>query len=279
MEGRRVSRRKPRRNPLYVIFMGLLAATLVLLIVTIVLGAKLSGARKELAAAQTKIEQLQNGGVQQGGTQLEDPDGSDTPEDGQTGGDEQAGTQTGTGDAPQTGTGTNTSTNSSSAGDKIDWLDLTGHSEVAVKPKSVYDKYYVYYTSDGVNLRSGPGTSYDKVKLVDLGTEVKAAAKQDGWTFVQVGDKFGWINSDYLSTTRPEPRTTSAAGAVSSGSGTGSTSGSSTAASGNSGSNSGSNTGSTTGSGDANTGSGTSSGTDNTASGSDEMPDWLKNNG
>ena len=30
MEGRRVSRRKPRRNPLYVLFMGLLALSLVL---------------------------------------------------------------------------------------------------------------------------------------------------------------------------------------------------------------------------------------------------------
>ena len=42
-------------------------------------------------------------------------------------------------------------------------LDLTGHDEVSVKPSTVYDKYYIYYTTGGVNLRSGPGTSYDKV--------------------------------------------------------------------------------------------------------------------
>ena len=37
MEGRRVSRRRPRRNPLYVLFMALLAAAVILLITAIVL--------------------------------------------------------------------------------------------------------------------------------------------------------------------------------------------------------------------------------------------------
>ncbi len=58
MEGRRVSRRKPRRNPLYVLFMGLLALSLVLLITVVVLGFKLKSARSDLAAAQTKIEAM-----------------------------------------------------------------------------------------------------------------------------------------------------------------------------------------------------------------------------
>ena len=179
MEGRRVSRRKPRRNPLYVLFMGLLALSLVLLITVVVLGFKLKSARSDLAAAQTKIEQLR-GGQQTG------EDGSLNGENNvsePTQGDNMSGSQTG--------------------GDTIDWLDLTGHDEVSVKPNSVYDKYYIYYTTGGVNLRSGPGTSYDKVTTVSLGSEVQAAAKQDGWTFVSVDGKFGWINSDFLSTTRP----------------------------------------------------------------------------
>ena len=61
MEGRRVSRRKPRRNPLYTLFMGLLALSLVLFITVIVLSFKLKGARRDLADAQTKIEQLRGG--------------------------------------------------------------------------------------------------------------------------------------------------------------------------------------------------------------------------
>lgn len=175
MEGRRVSRRKPRRNPLYVLFMGLLALSLVLLITVVVLGFKLKSARSDLAAAQTKIEQLRGG--------------QQTGEDGSI---------TGENDVSEPTQGDN-----QTGGDTIDWLDLTGHDEVSVKPSTVYDKYYIYYTTGGVNLRSGPGTSYDKVTTVSLGSEVQAAAKQDGWTFVSVDGKFGWINSDFLSTTRP----------------------------------------------------------------------------
>ena len=183
MEGRRVSRRKPRRNPLYTLFMGLLALSLVLFITVIVLSFKLKGARRDLADAQTKIEQLR------GGSQTGEDNQLTNGEDGLL-----------DGDAGETGgTQGNDSTNS----EKIDWLDLTGHTEVTVKPNSVYDKYYIYYTTGGVNLRSGPGTSYDKITTVSLGTEVQAAAKQDGWTFVFVGGQFGWINSDYLVTTRP----------------------------------------------------------------------------
>ena len=58
MEGRRVSR-KPRRNPLYMLFMSLLALTVVLLVTVFVLNMKLRSARRDLADAQTKIEQLQ----------------------------------------------------------------------------------------------------------------------------------------------------------------------------------------------------------------------------
>ena len=189
MEGRRVSRRKPRRNPLYVLFMGLLALSLVLLIAVIVLSFKLKSARSDLAAAQTKIEQLRGG--------------SQTGEDGRTTNGED-GSLTGENDASDPAQDGNTAGDNNQSGtDTIDWLDLTGHDEVSVKPSSVYDKYYIYYTTGGVNLRSGPGTSYDKVTTVSLGSEVQAAAKQDGWTFVSVDGRFGWINSDYLSTTRP----------------------------------------------------------------------------
>ena len=86
---------------------------------------------------------------------------------------------------------------------KVGWLDLTGHSEVTVLPEKVFNEYASYYTTAGVNLRSGPSTSYGKAQLVDRGTKVKAAAKEGNWTFVSVGSKFGWISSDYLSTKPP----------------------------------------------------------------------------
>ena len=175
-------------DPLYVLFMGLLALSLVLLITVVVLGFKLKSARSDLAAAQTKIEQLRGG--------------SQTGEDGQiTNGED--GSLNGENNVSDPTQGDNMSGDNQTGGDTIDWLDLTGHDEVSVKPSTVYDKYYIYYTTGGVNLRSGPGTSYDKVTTVSLGSEVQAAAKQDGWTFVSVDGKFGWINSDFLSTTRP----------------------------------------------------------------------------
>ena len=176
MEGRRVSRRKPRRNPLYVLFMGLLALSLVLLITVVVLGFKLKSARSDLAAAQTKIEQLRGG--------------QQTGEDGQTVTGED-GSITGENDVSDPAQGDNMSGDNQTGGDTIDWLDLTGHDEVSVKPNSVYDKYYIYYTTGGVNLRSGPGTSYDKVTTVSLGSEVQAASRMGGrslaWTVSLAG--------------------------------------------------------------------------------------------
>ena len=106
MEGRRVSRRKPRRNPLYVLFMGLLALSLVLLITVVVLGFKLKSARSDLAAAQTKIEQLRGG--------------QQTGEDGQiTNGED--GSLTGENDVSDPAQGDNMSGDNQTGGDMIDW--------------------------------------------------------------------------------------------------------------------------------------------------------------
>ena len=51
MEGRRVNHSAPKRNPLYVMFLCLVAAVFVLLIVVIVLGAKLGAAQKAAKGA------------------------------------------------------------------------------------------------------------------------------------------------------------------------------------------------------------------------------------
>ena len=107
MEGRRVSRRKPRRNPLYVLFMGLLALSLVLLITVVVLGFKLKSARSDLAAAQTKIEQLRGG--------------SQTGEDGQiTNGED--GSLNGENNVSDPTQGDNTTGDNQTGSDTIDWL-------------------------------------------------------------------------------------------------------------------------------------------------------------
>ena len=187
-EGRRVRSRAaaPRRNPLYVLFLCLVAAVFVLLIVSIVLGIKLGSTSKKLEAAEAQIELLQQGGATVQPEQDEQPDPVVDPEV------EQQPEEKPVEEKPEEKEPVKQV--------KVGWLDLTGHSEVAVLPEKVFDSYVTYYTKAGVNMRGGPATSHKKIMLVDEKTEVKAAAKDGDWTFVSVKGKFGWIKSEFLST-------------------------------------------------------------------------------
>lgn len=54
-------------------------------------------------------------------------------------------------------------------------------------------------TTDDVNLRSGPGTGYDVLALVPLGTVVAAGSMpENGFVPVTLADQSGWIAADYL---------------------------------------------------------------------------------
>ena len=196
MEGRRMERREPRRNPLFTIFVALFIAALALLVLAIILGVKLRAANKQLAIAEMKIAQYE----QQEQKQPE----REAPDIGRIPGDDIVATDpTEPEQKPESEVTTPEKTEV-----KVGWLDLTGHKEVQVTPKSVFDKYSTYYAAEGVNLRGGPGTNYDRIKLVELGTQVKAAAKDGDWTFVNVDGKFGWMKSEYLSITKPEVKKT-----------------------------------------------------------------------
>lgn len=190
-EGRRVRSRAaaPRRNPLYVLFLCLVAAVFVLLIVSIVLGIKLGSTSKKLEAAEAQIELLEKGGATVSPEQADpvvDPEIEQQPEE-QPPVEEKPVEEKPVEKEPAKEV-------------KVGWLDLTGHSEVAVLPEKVFDEYATYYTNAGVNMRGGPATSHKKIMLVDEGTAVKAAAKDGEWTFVSVKGKFGWIKSEFLST-------------------------------------------------------------------------------
>jgi uncharacterized protein YgiM (DUF1202 family) len=55
-------------------------------------------------------------------------------------------------------------------------------------------------TSDEVNLRSGPGTSFDVLTVVPPGTELSAERESvNGYAAVRVQGQHGWIATDYLS--------------------------------------------------------------------------------
>lgn len=201
MGGRRIEKRAPRRNPLFKIFVALCIAVLALAVTAVMLGIRLSTVSKELALAQSRLEQYADEGI------LPDAAQDDHQEDGCIPGDDTVATEP-TVSEPEGQSETKpdpTPETKTETEKKIGWLDLTGHKEVQAAPKSVFDKYYTYYTTNGVNLRGGPGTGYDRITLIELGTEVKAAAKDGDWTFVTVDGKFGWISSGYLSTSKPEP--------------------------------------------------------------------------
>ena len=53
-------------------------------------------------------------------------------------------------------------------------------------------------TNDAVNMRSGPGTDYDKVTLVPAGTEVEKLGDSGDWTQVSYNGSTGYIRSDFL---------------------------------------------------------------------------------
>lgn len=191
MEGRRVSRKSQKYNPLFILFMCLIAAVIILLVVTVVLGARLGKANKALKESEAKVNEL-NLTV----SQLEDD---------LTAARSRAPSGSSDSSAPSAGDGPATEDSSSPANSS--WLDLSGHSEVKVQPKTLLDGYSTYYTTAGVNLRGGPATSYDRITTVDYGTKVEVAAREGNWSFAKVGNRFGWLSSDYLSTTQPEAQT------------------------------------------------------------------------
>ena len=206
MEGRRVSRRSQKYNPLFILFMCMFAAVIVMLILSIVLSVRLGSANKKLAAATEQVTQLEQEVEQLQSDLAAARDRMTDKDDKPTVSPEDANKPA---QAPEEHQDTATGADSSS------WLDLTGHSEVQVKPDRLLDSYQTYYTTAGVNLRGGPATSYTKITTVDRGEKVQVAARDGNWSFVKFGNRFGWISSDYLSTTQPAQETP--APAVSSG--------------------------------------------------------------
>ena len=215
MEGQHEVRRRRRYNPLFVLFLCLIAAVIILLITAVFMGVRLGKTGRDLKAAQKQVNELE-----QTIAQLEDDLETARGNANALGGNNAEPTEPAPEQAPaqqpvqqpaqqpvQQTEPKNEPKNEPKT-DSSSWLDLTGHSEIAVKPSNLLSGYQTYYTSEGVNLRSGPGTGYGRITTVNRGTAVKVAAREGGWSFVSVGGKFGWISSDYLSKTTPPPVTT-----------------------------------------------------------------------
>ncbi len=195
MEGRRVTRKNQKYNPLFILFLCLVAAVIILLIMSIVFGLRLGSVSKKLKASEEEVKEL-TATVSRLEEELEDARKKQNP------------TTPNQPALPSTGQIPTNTTEPAGTGTDVSWLDLSGHSEVTVKPTNVLDGYATYYTTAGVNLRSGPGTNYDRITTIDYAEKVQVAAQEGGWSFVKYGSKFGWVSADYLSTSAPAPQTT-----------------------------------------------------------------------
>lgn len=58
----------------------------------------------------------------------------------------------------------------------------------------------VYAPNGGkVNLRNGPGTSYDVIARIPTGTQVETISEtKTGWVFIRAGSRQGYMNAEYL---------------------------------------------------------------------------------
>lgn len=71
-------------------------------------------------------------------------------------------------------------------------------------------EYTVYVTSangKGVNLRSGPGKGYNSIGFYSVGTEAWMISKGATWSYIRVGDRYGYMMTKFLTETQPAPPT------------------------------------------------------------------------
>jgi len=87
-----------------------------------------------------------------------------------------------------------------------DWAEVSysGKSGYAHSSylKSVSD---VRYTTANLNMRTGPGTSYQVILVIPKGAEVAVLDSSSSWYKVSYGGKTGYVSSTYLSGTQTAP--------------------------------------------------------------------------
>ena len=69
-------------------------------------------------------------------------------------------------------------------------------------------EYSVYVTSSngkGVNLRSGPSKGYPSIGFYSVGTEGAMITRGNTWSYIRVGNRYGYMMTRFLTTTAPQP--------------------------------------------------------------------------
>ena len=84
---------------------------------------------------------------------------------------------------------------------------LTNKAAPTVQPAPVNpDGYQVWVTSGngkGVNLRSGPGKNYSSIGFYSVGTEALMITKGKTWSYIRVGNRYGYMMTQYLTEQQP----------------------------------------------------------------------------
>ena len=84
---------------------------------------------------------------------------------------------------------------------------LTNNPIITPEPHPVPgDEYPVYVTSrngKGVNLRSGPGKGYSSIGFYSVGTEAYMIKPGASWSYIRVGNRYGYMMSQFLTETEP----------------------------------------------------------------------------
>lgn len=88
----------------------------------------------------------------------------------------------------------------SSGGGSDAIIDLSDNKDLSVKPSSFYEAGVEYTVSvKGLNIRSGPGTTYKQLASVNQNSTVTAYAEQDDWLLISYKDNaYGWVKSSFV---------------------------------------------------------------------------------
>lgn len=92
-----------------------------------------------------------------------------------------------------------------------EYITITGNGESQKPEEKPQDDTYTevnepVWATAGVNIRKGPGTNYDVIgSLVKNGSVRRIGIGNNGWSKIKYGNATGYISSQYLTTTNPNP--------------------------------------------------------------------------
>ncbi len=74
-------------------------------------------------------------------------------------------------------------------------------------PSLTEENTSLFYAATTVNIRSGPGTEYEKIGSLSEGESIRAGSPENGWRPVLLSSGTGYVSSEYLSDSAPVKQT------------------------------------------------------------------------